>query len=67
MLKYFKVDTLLCLIVVARGRAVHGCSDHSNLEMEAECLTKNLSYLNLNISKKQALKGTRIKKSYTTY
>ena len=27
-----------------------GCSNHLNLEMEAECLTKNLSYLNLNIS-----------------
>ena len=29
----------------------HGCSNHSNLEMEAECLTKTLSYLNLNISR----------------
>ena len=29
----------------------HGCSDHSNLEMEAECLTKTLSYLNLNFSR----------------
>ena len=29
----------------------HGCSNHSNLEMEAEFLTKNLSYLNLNISR----------------
>ena len=27
------------------------CSNHSNLEIEAECLTKNLSYLNLNISR----------------
>ena len=27
------------------------CSNHSNLEMEAECLTKTLSYLNLNISR----------------
>ena len=26
-------------------------SNHSNLEMEAEFLTKNLSYLNLNISR----------------
>ena len=25
----------------------HGCSNHSNLEMEAECMTKTLSYLNL--------------------
>ena len=25
----------------------HGCSDHSNLEMKGECLTKTLSYLNL--------------------
>ena len=29
----------------------HGCSNHSNLEMEAEFLMKNLSYLNLNISR----------------
>ena len=29
----------------------HGCPNHSNLEMEAECLTKILSYLNLNISR----------------
>ena len=31
--------------------AMHGCSNHSNLEMEAECLTKTLSCLNLNISR----------------
>ena len=31
--------------------SVHGCSNHSNLEIEAEFLTKNLSYLNLNISR----------------
>ena len=39
--------------------------------MEAECLTKTLSYLNLNISRtklsKQAAKSPRIKKSYRTY
>ena len=29
----------------------HGCSNNSNLEMEAECLTKNMSHLNLNISR----------------
>ena len=29
----------------------HGCSNHSNLEIEAKCLAKNLSYLNLNISR----------------
>ena len=29
----------------------HGCSNHLNLEMEAECLMKTLSYLNLNISR----------------
>ena len=50
----------------------HGCLNHSNLEMEAECLTKNLSYLNLNISKtkkkcKQAIKSTRTRKSYWTH
>ena len=49
--------------------ALHGCSNHSNLEMEAECLTKTLSYLNLNISRtktadKQAVKSARIKKIY---
>ena len=27
----------------------HGCSNHSNLKMEPECLIKNMSYLNLNI------------------
>ena len=29
----------------------HGCSNHWNLEMEAECLTKHFPYLNLNISR----------------
>ena len=29
----------------------HSCSNHSNLEMEAEYLMKNLTYLNLNISR----------------
>ena len=30
---------------------IHGCSNHSNLEMEAEFLRKTLSYLNLNTSR----------------
>ena len=30
---------------------VHGCSNHLNLETKAECRTKNLPYLNLNISR----------------
>ena len=30
---------------------LHSCSNHSNLEMEADYLTKTLSYLNLNISR----------------
>ena len=30
-----------------------GCSNHLNLEMEAECQTKNLLYLNINISRKK--------------
>ena len=30
---------------------IHGCSNHLNLEMEAECLTKTLPCLNLNISR----------------
>ena len=29
----------------------HGCSNRFNMEMEAEFLTKNLVYLNLNISR----------------
>ena len=29
----------------------HSCLSHLNLEMEAECLTKTLSYMNVNISK----------------
>ena len=29
----------------------HGCSNHLNLEMEAECLMKNVPYLNLRISR----------------
>ena len=29
----------------------HGCSNHSDLEMETKCLTKNLSYFNSNISR----------------
>ena len=33
------------------GLNPHGCLDHSNLETEAECLMKTLSYLNLNISR----------------
>ena len=32
-------------------RFQHSCSNHWNLEMEAECLTKTLSYLKLNISR----------------
>ena len=35
----------------SQERLLHGCSNHSNLEMEAECLTKTFSYLNLNISR----------------
>ena len=36
-----------------RNRSVrnHSCSNHLNSEMEAECLTKTLSYLNLSISR----------------
>ena len=30
---------------------LHSCSSHSNLEIEVESLKKNLSYLNLNISR----------------
>ena len=32
-----------------RGKMSHGCSNYLNLDMEVEYLTKNLSYLNLNI------------------
>ena len=31
--------------------STHGCSNHLMLDMEAECLTENLTYLNLNISR----------------
>ena len=44
---------------------------YSNLEMEAECLMKNLSlefkYLQNKKWYKQSVKGTRIKKNYRTY
>ena len=36
---------------LAKWLSVRGCSNHSNLEMEAECLMKNLPSLNLNISR----------------
>ena len=50
----------------------HGCSNHSNLEMEAECLTKKLvtlEFKNLQNKKwkKQAVKNTAMRKSYRTY
>ena len=34
-----------------RKVAEHSCSNHLNLEIDTECLTKTLSYLNLNISR----------------
>ena len=40
----------LCLILMSMSKC-HTCSNHSNLEMEAKCLTKNLPCLNLNISR----------------
>ena len=54
------------------GEVCHCCSNHSNLEVEAEFLMKNLSYLNLNISRtkngrKQVVKSSRTMKSYRTY
>ena len=39
--RYLQTDTMI----------FHGCSNHSSLEMEAECVTKTLSYLNLNMSR----------------
>ena len=39
----------------------HGCSNHSNLEMEVKCLTKTLSYWNL-ISPEQKMLETSCKK-----
>ena len=50
-------------LVIIKGFQMHSCSNHLNLEMEAECLT-TLSYLNLNISR---TKNGRIMKSYRTY
>ena len=51
---------------------VHGCSNHLNLEMKAECLTKKLTVLefkDLQNKKryKQAAKSIRTRKSYKTY
>ena len=53
---YYKILPLEANIKLNQGKFIeklthHGCSNHSNLEMEAECLTKTLSYLNLNISR----------------
>ena len=45
----------------------HGCSNHSNLEMKAECLMKTMSYLNSNISRTKNGRNARIKKSYRIY
>ena len=45
----------------------HGCSNHSNLEMNAECLMKTMSYLNSNISRTKNGRNARIKKSYRIY
>ena len=50
----------------------HCSSNHSNLEIEAECPTKNLSYLDLDISgskngRNNGGKRARIRKSYRTY
>ena len=36
---------------LSQGIAEHSCSNNSSLEMEAECLTKTSSNLNLNISR----------------
>ena len=51
---------------------VHGCSNHLNLEVKAECLTKKLTVLEFkdlqNKKKyKQAVKSIRTRKSYKTY
>ena len=54
-------------------KTYHGCSNHLNLVMGAEYLTKTLScilefkYLQNKKWKKQAVKRTRRKKSYKTY
>ena len=45
------------------SKSSYGCSNHSNSEMEAECLAKNLSYLNLNIS---VSSSTLLKASWLT-
>ena len=49
----FIVDGCILSSVTEIAFEPHGCSNHSNLEMEAECLTKNISYLNLNISRRK--------------
>ena len=54
---YFSENFLLSFLlwynfkILVKSKGGHSCSNHSNLEVEAQCLTKTLSYLNLNISK----------------
>ena len=45
----FHLDTLYDSVIYYHTN--YGCRNHSNLEIEAECLTKTFSYLNLNISR----------------
>ena len=76
LLWWRKTRILLYIITVkfqkSRTKNTDGCSNHLNLEVEAEPLTNTLSYLNLNTSRtknggKQAVKSNRIKKNYRTY
>ena len=49
--KYWLFSIEKFWLVPVPVRETQGCSNHSNLEMEAECLTKTLPCLNLNISR----------------
>ena len=49
--KVLELEELINLRLNGPSHPRHGCSNHSNLETEAECLTKTLSCLNLNISR----------------
>ena len=47
----FPEKRLNLILGVLHKSLLHGCSNQSNLEMAAEFLVKNMSYLNLNISR----------------
>ena len=46
-----QVELMLISHQTTKWATPHSCLNHLNWEMEAECLTKNLSYLDFNISR----------------